>query len=58
MVNLYGNMENKTRDIILSFDDGPNSKTTGQLLDTLESYGIEAMFFVVGNRLQDRVGKI
>ena len=57
MARLYGKMENEHRDIILSFDDGPNAKTTGPLLDTLDDYGVRAMFFVVGRRLQSRVGR-
>lgn len=57
MASLYGKTENGDRDIILSFDDGPRSSTTNTLLDTLDRYGIKAMFFVVGNRLQSRKGR-
>ncbi len=34
--------------VALTFDDGPNVRTTPQLLDTLERSGIRATFFVVG----------
>ncbi len=42
--------------VYLTFDDGP-SRYTGQILDTLNKYGVKATFFVVGteneNRLED-----
>ncbi len=57
MAQLYGKMETEYRDIILSFDDGPNSKTTGLLLDILDECDVRAMFFVVGNRLQSCIGR-
>ena len=31
----------------LTFDDGPNSEVTPQVLDTLKEYGIKATFFVI-----------
>lgn len=37
--------------IALSFDDGPNSRTTSVVLDTLEQYNGSATFFMVSNRL-------
>lgn len=37
--------------IALSFDDGPNSKTTSVILDTLEQNNASATFFIVSNRL-------
>lgn len=38
--------------IALTFDDGPNSSSTGVILDTLQQNGGSATFFIVGNRLQ------
>lgn len=35
----------------LTFDDGPNTVTTPQVLDVLEQHGIPASFFVVGNNI-------
>ncbi len=35
--------------IALTFDDGPNTTTTMQVLDLIEQYGITASFYVVGN---------
>lgn len=37
--------------IALSFDDGPNARTTSVILDTLEQYHGSATFFMVSNRL-------
>jgi peptidoglycan-N-acetylglucosamine deacetylase len=39
----------------LTFDDGPDPVMTGRILDRLEKYGVNATFFVVGNRLNDGV---
>lgn len=37
--------------IALTFDDGPNSSVTSDILDTLEKHGAKATFFVVGDRV-------
>lgn len=39
--------------IALTFDDGPNTSTTNEVLDVLEEYGIVASFFVIGNNIND-----
>lgn len=36
------------REVALTFDDGPNPPYTGQILDTLERYGVPATFFCIG----------
>lgn len=36
-------------EIMLTFDDGPDSDYTGQLLNLLDAYGIKAAFFTVGS---------
>lgn len=38
------------RSVCLTFDDGPNAKFTGKLLDLLKAYHVHATFFVVGER--------
>nr|WP_235782028.1 polysaccharide deacetylase family protein [Paenibacillus senegalensis] len=38
--------------IALTFDDGPNPQTTGEILDLLNQYGAKATFFVVGYRAE------
>ena len=35
----------------LTFDDGPNTVTTPQVLEKLEKYGVVASFFVVGDNI-------
>lgn len=51
-----GKEKNWPKKVYLTFDDGP-SIYTGQILDTLNKYGVKATFFVVGtedeNRLED-----
>ncbi|WP_239257153.1 polysaccharide deacetylase family protein [Listeria ilorinensis] len=42
--------------IALTFDDGPNFKTTPQILATLEKYHAKATFFVVGKEVQKNPG--
>jgi len=37
----------------LTFDDGPSSKNTPKVLDSLMETGARATFFVVGNRIKD-----
>jgi peptidoglycan-N-acetylglucosamine deacetylase len=39
--------------ILLSFDDGPNIETTERILDTLNLFGIKAIFFCVGNNIKN-----
>ena len=41
--------------IALSFDDGPNEKTTIPILDTLKEYDSVATFFILGNRVSSNV---
>jgi peptidoglycan/xylan/chitin deacetylase (PgdA/CDA1 family) len=40
--------------VALTFDDGPNLKTTPMLLDILKEYGAEATFFVIGQSLEGK----
>ena len=39
--------------IALTFDDGPNTSTTLEVLEILKKYNIPASFFVVGNNIND-----
>lgn len=37
--------------VALTFDDGPNTTTTNEVLDVLEKHGVVASFFLVGNNI-------
>jgi peptidoglycan/xylan/chitin deacetylase (PgdA/CDA1 family) len=38
--------------VLLSFDDGPDPLTTPKILQTLNSHGVKAMFFIVGEKAE------
>ena len=40
-------------EILFTFDDGPNPRTTPLVLDELARHGIRAVFFLVGDRTRD-----
>jgi peptidoglycan/xylan/chitin deacetylase (PgdA/CDA1 family) len=42
------------RQILFSFDDGPDHRSTPVLLDHLDRYGVKALFFVNGHRMHTR----
>ena len=42
------------RTVYLTFDDGPSTRVTGSILDTLKKEGVKATFFVVGERVAGR----
>lgn len=44
--------------ISLTFDDGPNTVTTPQVLDILEQYKIPASFFLIGQNLNAESSKM
>lgn len=44
--------------IALTFDDGPNTTTTNQVLDKLEHYGVPASFFLIGNNISGESEKV
>lgn len=44
--------------IALTFDDGPNTTTTVQVLDILEKYDIPASFFVNGMHINEESAKV
>lgn len=39
--------------VALTFDDGPNTTTTNEVLDVLEKHGVVASFFLIGNNIND-----
>lgn len=48
----YREGSTKTKRIALTFDDGPDSVYTPQILDILKEEKIKATFFLIGNRAQ------
>lgn len=47
-VKIYANEVSRDKVIYLTFDDGPTQDNTDDILNTLDSYGIKATFFVQG----------
>ena len=50
--NRFLKWANDSGKIYLTFDDGPEISTTGQILDLLKVHGIQATFFVLGVNVQ------
>lgn len=44
--------------IALTFDDGPNTSITVQILDLLDAYRIPATFFVIGQNIQKKTASV
>lgn len=40
------------RKVYLTFDDGPSSKVTNQILDILKNNDVKATFFLIGNKIE------
>lgn len=49
---IVARLRTRERVVALTFDDGPASGITPRVLDTLESFGVRATFFVLGTRLE------
>lgn len=45
-------MDPNEKAVYLTFDDGPIPESTPWLLDTLDSYGVKATFFMVGDNVR------
>jgi peptidoglycan/xylan/chitin deacetylase (PgdA/CDA1 family) len=39
--------------VALTFDDGPDNRLTGRVLDKLDKYGVKATFMMVGQKIND-----
>ena len=44
--------------VALTFDDGPNTTTTCEMLEVLKKNGVVGSFFLVGNNINDETAKI
>lgn len=42
---------NSESKIVLTFDDGPHPENTMEVLDILDKYGVKAVFFMIGKRV-------
>ena len=52
MANIYNQSEGEEKIAYLTFDDGPSSNITPQILEILRNEGIKATFFVLGSRVE------
>ena len=50
--------ETEKKYIALTFDDGPNTTTTADILDVLEEFGVKASFFVIGQNINSGSGEV
>ena len=53
---LYHQGAGGEREVVLTFDDGPDPKWTPQVLDILKARGVKAAFFVVGKQAEAHPG--
>ena len=51
-IKSYSAGDRKQKKVAFSFDDGPDSRYTPVILDMLKQQGIQAAFFVVGNKVE------
>lgn len=51
-------MSEDVKYIALTFDDGPNTTTTNDVLDKLEKHGVVASFFLIGNNITDESAEV
>ncbi len=45
-----------TKDIYLTFDDGPTPQITGEILETLDQFNAKATFFCIGGNVASNPG--
>lgn len=57
-VKIYGNEVANDKVIYLTFDDGPTRDNTIDILNTLDTYGIKATFFVQGKNVANYPDRI
>ena len=50
--NVFVNMNPVENVVYLTFDDGPDSRNTSRVIDTLIEYGVSATFFFTGENIQ------
>ena len=50
---VYHSHPNGTKQIALTFDDGPHPSQTQRILDILDRYGVKATFFMIGVNVEN-----
>ncbi|MFK5913391.1 MAG: polysaccharide deacetylase family protein [Woeseiaceae bacterium] len=48
-------IQTNEKTIYLTFDDGPNSYCTPQVLDLLKKYNAQATFFIISNKIDENI---
>ncbi|MGL4990995.1 MAG: polysaccharide deacetylase family protein [Sarcina sp.] len=54
---LNGKYKSGQKEVFLTFDDGPSSTYTPQILKTLNQYGVHGTFFILGQTLQSKTNQ-
>ncbi|MGL4989764.1 MAG: polysaccharide deacetylase family protein [Sarcina sp.] len=54
---VQGKYPGNQKEVFLTFDDGPSTKTTPEILSILNKYGVHGTFFVLGSELQSQEAK-
>lgn len=54
---IAGKYKGDEKMVFLTFDDGPNVKTTPKILNILKQYGVHGTFFVLGSELKSEEAK-
>lgn len=50
---IFRRMNRQSKDLFITFDDGPDSKHTGPILELLAQFDAKASFFLLGGRIED-----
>ncbi|MBQ9766846.1 MAG: glycoside hydrolase family 11 protein [Lachnospiraceae bacterium] len=53
-----GTTSTPSKMVALTFDDGPSTTTTTQILDVLDNYGVKATFFLIGQQINSSTQSI
>lgn len=56
--DLLWRMPADERTAYLTFDDGPNPKITGRIIDVLDRYGAKGTFFLLGSKAEQHPGLV
>ena len=51
-LNSINSLKTNSKQVCLTFDDGPNNPNTTKVLEVLKKHNIRAVFFVIGKNIQ------